>query len=827
MKEKQLNKYGLLLFIVLTIGVGVFYIANGLMKTGGDLILPLDDPYIFFTYAKNAAGGHFFSYNIEDPPGLGITSLFYYLLCIIGYLAGFRGNAITWFSHIIGALSLAGCLILAWRFYRKRNVRAAFLMALLTLLFGKIVWCFFCGMEIAILTLFLFGACIAYTEKKTGWFFLLLFLAGLTRPEATLLLGAASIAGAFIVYRKSKNIRKGMIPLLPSAICAIIYLAVFLSTGRFFNTAIQKSPFLSGQAALGFYMFRSNENYSDLLRYLFGYGSGFLVLTTLMILGVIRLKGREWIFAAVFFFGFFVEGFVAYGMWHHQRYLVPYLPAGMVLLILGLNRALSEKPQTLWTVRAGLSAFILWSIFYWGDLYGDNCRDIHRVHVRYLEFADEYLDPEGILVVSDAGIMKYRTGQYTMDFFGLGSSRLAESNAKGGQGCAFETLRRHFQTGLPSHLKGKPVYSFVYWAFGGLAMEKASRWQPEAFLGATEEGELLLMAAYDDGEEPMDVNMIQALRYTYLEWPALTEHPREARLVAGYNLYGRDDATTVTAIEEGTLSMKVPEEFTGGSFIRLSVLPVKGEPPTPEGSYHGYIEGKKDFFVRPSRLFQFAAWDPKERRIKRILSYQSAEEGYGVSEFPQAWVPYWGFFGYRHQLGEHSMFGFMANPEFHKDNYDHPGSIGDIPIEDICTSQSLNMAEIASEKEFNFDEWPMAMERQNSSNVDRRMDPDGEWIIDACRNITGGFSFEIETNQDRPLHILGRFGNVAPLRLEVSVNGEKMRKPWFIKAGPYDKWQYQSLEVPAKYINRKNRIEFNILPIRHPHLSLYYLWFYQ
>jgi hypothetical protein len=568
---KESGRFNILLILlacIFSIILATIFIGNALSKTNGEIILPLDDPYIFFVYARNAAQGHLFHYNVEDPPSLGLTSLSYYFLCTIGYIAGFQGKNIVWFSHIIALAAFAGSLIIAATFYKRRSISMPFLAAVLTFSMGKILWGFYCGMEVPILSFLLFAACCAFVDGRTRLFFILLTLASLTRPEICLLLfGASLIYG--LTALKSKKYIHAFYFLIPLVICFLIYGSVFLITGSFFNTA-QKSLFFTGDFSLGRLVIRMNENYSTLLTYIWGYGTGFLVLTTLLILGLLRLKDREWIFPAVFFFGFFVEGILAFGMWHHQRYFISYLPEGMVMLIIGWERLLKETPKILQLARICILLLFGWNILYWADLYGDNCRDLKWLNGKSLQFINNYIDDSAILLVSDAGLIKYYSDRYVIDFIGLGARRLTASNTRGGSGCVFEEMRRILPEKAGKNKKARQVYGFAFWQFGADALEKMAYWKPADFLKSASKGDMVLMALHDNGLGPLDEEMIRCLKNLKLDWREMVDVPRPDTSVAGYALVGDYN---ITALRRQSYVASAPEAAAKAGYAHTHYEP--------------------------------------------------------------------------------------------------------------------------------------------------------------------------------------------------------------------------------------------------------------
>ena len=91
------------------------YLASMLYHTGGRLSLPLDDAFIYFQYARQAAAGHFLQYNIGDMPTAGATSLLYMLLLVPGFVLGLDGMTVAVYALALGCglLGLSAHLVLA------------------------------------------------------------------------------------------------------------------------------------------------------------------------------------------------------------------------------------------------------------------------------------------------------------------------------------------------------------------------------------------------------------------------------------------------------------------------------------------------------------------------------------------------------------------------------------------------------------------------------------------------------------------------------------------------------------------------------------------
>src|SRR5215475_3677802 len=73
------------------------YLSVGLSASGGPTpVMPLDDTYIHFQYARVLAEGHPLQYNPGQPPTSGATSLLYPLVLAVGYVLGFQGERLAW-----------------------------------------------------------------------------------------------------------------------------------------------------------------------------------------------------------------------------------------------------------------------------------------------------------------------------------------------------------------------------------------------------------------------------------------------------------------------------------------------------------------------------------------------------------------------------------------------------------------------------------------------------------------------------------------------------------------------------------------------------------
>ncbi|HEX3050645.1 MAG TPA: hypothetical protein VHP83_08325, partial [Aggregatilineaceae bacterium] len=166
--------------MLLCVSVGLvtlMYVGMGLAASKGTLIMPLDDTYIHFQYAKQMAHGEPLVYNPGDDATSGSTSLIYTPLLAVGYLVGLHGLRLAYWAVGIGALAL---LITAWLVYKlvmavpAQNQRLQRLIAVISMLAvvanGPLAWAAFSGMETLLFTMSVMLALDAFVRwtSNTG-----------------------------------------------------------------------------------------------------------------------------------------------------------------------------------------------------------------------------------------------------------------------------------------------------------------------------------------------------------------------------------------------------------------------------------------------------------------------------------------------------------------------------------------------------------------------------------------------------------------------------------------------------------------------------------
>ena len=180
------------------------FVTSMLYHTGGRLALPLDDSFIYFQYARQAAQGHFLEYNTGAEPTAGATSLLYTLLLVPGFWLGLDGMGIALYALALGAMWLglsAWLLLLLGR--KLSGFFSGWVAALMFLLCGPLLWGYYSGMAISLfafailLTLYLY-----LTEDRRAPLAAALLV--LARPEGIALV---LLLIALVAYRRVLNWR--------------------------------------------------------------------------------------------------------------------------------------------------------------------------------------------------------------------------------------------------------------------------------------------------------------------------------------------------------------------------------------------------------------------------------------------------------------------------------------------------------------------------------------------------------------------------------------------------------------------------------------------
>lgn len=236
------------LIALLAIAIAWAYAATTL-QVNRRLGLPLDDSYIYLTYAKQFGRGEPFSYYPGGGYSAGSTSVLWPMLLAPFWTLGARGHALVWVSFLAcAALYVATCLGV-WRVARRyAGDLAATLAAIVLLAIAPFAWTSLSGMEVAFAAALLVATILLLLDQDPTAapgrrLALCLAAASLSRPEATLIV--IGIVGVAVLGRlRARAYRAAAWWLLPLAAPAAWLLANKLFAGQLFpNTGVAKSHF--------------------------------------------------------------------------------------------------------------------------------------------------------------------------------------------------------------------------------------------------------------------------------------------------------------------------------------------------------------------------------------------------------------------------------------------------------------------------------------------------------------------------------------------------------------------------------------------------------
>src|SRR5689334_11080937 len=147
------------LFCVLAGLILMAYACTSLAMARGVFVMPLDDVYIHFQYAKQMALGQPYIYNPGLPATSGATSFLYPYMLAIGYLLDFQGLNLGLWAMLLGMVALACSTWLVYRLVKIFDAPEwlAILMGVIFALSGPVSWHFMSGMETGWVMLFTLG----------------------------------------------------------------------------------------------------------------------------------------------------------------------------------------------------------------------------------------------------------------------------------------------------------------------------------------------------------------------------------------------------------------------------------------------------------------------------------------------------------------------------------------------------------------------------------------------------------------------------------------------------------------------------------------------
>ena len=263
--------------------------------------LPLDDSYIYLTYAKQAGRGAPFTYFPGGGYSAGSTSVLWPLVLAPFWTLGARGHALVWVSFVVCAALYALTAIGCYRIGRKfdpappasaagahfRGELIGCLAAVLVLGIAPYAWCALSGMEVAFASALLVGTILLLLDTpRTGrpsWKLILCLAAtSLSRPELTMIAGGV-VAIAVLARLRQRDLRAAAWWCAPLVAPLAWVTANRLLAGHWFpNTGVVKSHFYLPGFDWGYWVSAVGTQTGAMLRGLFWASDSPLLLPRLV-----------------------------------------------------------------------------------------------------------------------------------------------------------------------------------------------------------------------------------------------------------------------------------------------------------------------------------------------------------------------------------------------------------------------------------------------------------------------------------------------------------------------------------------------------------------
>jgi len=422
-------------------------------SAGQGMVMPLDDAYIHFQYARQLALGQPYVYNPGLPPTSGATSFLYPYILAVGSLLGFSGQNLGVWAMMIGFVSLALCGWLIYRFSLRCGV-PIWLAAFGGLAFqvhGAATWHAASGMETLLATLFLLWLLHSLLCQRYSIAILAASLCALTRPEGIIAAGAAililawqhvmSVEGRTLFARLSRSFRD-----MPLTWLALMIPLAAAMVQPAVNYLLTGSAVASGNAAKSLFgvipfdlpviAIRIVENFLRMWQdwalanaFLWYAGPVVAVLALSGLLALWRMRQRRivaFILITVVFSALAISTLDT-AFWHFKRYQMPLIALFWILTPLGaafLGNGFSLSPR--WHIQKLLLAaasvkIIVTIVLTWRFVpaYAANSGYVAAQPLQMARWLFENTPENITAAVHDVGAMRYLGERTTLDIVGL------------------------------------------------------------------------------------------------------------------------------------------------------------------------------------------------------------------------------------------------------------------------------------------------------------------------------------------------------------------------------------------------------------------------
>lgn len=457
--------------------------------------LPLDDSYIYLTYAKQFGRAEPFTYFSGGGYSAGSTSVLWPMLMAPFWTLGARGHALVWVSYGLCAALYALTLVGVWRLVKElvQSSIAGLLGGLMILGIAPFAWTSLAGMEVA-----LASACLVWSlylivraptdGPPTKRLIALLAATSLSRPEAMLIVFL--IAGAAIVQRARKREWRAAglwaLPVVPPLLWLV---ANKLLAGNFMpNTGVAKSHFYLPGFDWTYWWHAVTSQTGRMFKGLFADKTSPLVwpkiVAALWLFGAVRIglwakRERKWLAGFLLItapFGLILSVIASSGQWAFQnyRYIAPAFPLIILVTAVGFGPMIEGRARHAWHAVAAIlvGLYLNASVPNMREdilLFAQNATDLNKQVVTIGRYVKKKL-PEASIMFHDAGAVAYYGDTRVFDMLGL-VTNYQTNVANNGPGARFEFLERLPPERRPTHFSYYPGWMGQGEFFGDVVLE--------------------------------------------------------------------------------------------------------------------------------------------------------------------------------------------------------------------------------------------------------------------------------------------------------------------------------------------------------------------
>jgi hypothetical protein len=462
--------------------------------------LPIEDGYIYLTYAKQIGRGEPFTYFSGGGYSAGSTSVIWPMLLAPFWTLGARGDALVWVSFgLCSVLYAATAALVAAVVRRMFDTTTALVATCFALGVAPFAFTALSGMEVALASVLLIATIyqllLRDTEARPSKLLIAtLACLSLSRPESTLIV-AGIIAVRFAQCLWRRDVRSSALWALPMVAPTAWLIANRTLAGNWFpNTGVAKSHFYLPGFDWTYWWGAVTTQSVAMLRALFWAHSSPLIwprlIAVLWLVGAARvvrwastedklLAGILMVVAPIALM-FAVIGSSGAWAFHNYRYISPAFPLVMATAACALapvrfqasaSRALVVHRAWMAGSAACVIAFMISAYVPMRDdmdLYAQDATDLNLQVVRIGRYLHSQL-PNAYVMFHDAGAIAYYGDTRVYDMLGLVTNHQARV-ANNGPGSRFEFLESLPPESRPTHFAYYPAWMGQSEFFGDVLM---------------------------------------------------------------------------------------------------------------------------------------------------------------------------------------------------------------------------------------------------------------------------------------------------------------------------------------------------------------------